>query len=146
MRNQFAVLKANFGGTVSQLMFESSSTGEIYAWLKERSALDAPGFYVIDRFTSVQWEEGTFIREFEEEMANAKVEHACVSEERIRVLIQEELTKFVTKARKDVGVPEYYGEVDLVDKLTSIIGYMAEVQARETVNAHEDIHHERKCS
>lgn len=103
MRNQFAVLKANFGGTVSQLMFESSSTGDIYAWLKERSALDAPGFYVIDRFTSVQWEEGTFIREFEEEMAKAQAankKHECLSEERIRIMIREELSKLVESIRK----------------------------------------------
>lgn len=73
MRNQFAVVHnpSGFSGIFQRVMFEGDDTGDVYAWLKKNSALDAPSYYVIDRLTSVRWEEGEFIREFDEQVAKA---------------------------------------------------------------------------
>lgn len=103
MRNQFAVRYESGNGRIARVMFEGNDTGDIYAWLKKNSALDAPGFKVVDRLTLVEWEEGDFIREFEEQMAKANAatgEHKCLSEDDVRRIFREELTKALESVRE----------------------------------------------
>jgi hypothetical protein len=101
MRNQFAVTRKQ--GNFERVMFESSAKKRVYLWLKGHSVLDAPGYMVIDRATSVTWEEGEFIHEFERELnaqRRAKLkavsdEHKCLTEEQFRAIVREELAKFL---------------------------------------------------
>lgn len=95
MKNQFAVIHGTHGGLYERVIFEGDD-GDVYAFLKKNSALDAPGFVVVDRLTSTTWEEGTFIREFEEQMSEVNAAtggHKCLSEDRVREIFREELTK-----------------------------------------------------
>lgn len=121
MRNQFAVIHDTTGGLYERVLFESESSGEVYAWLKKNSALDSPGYRVIDRFTSVSWEEGTFVREFEEEMAKASKTHACVSEERIRTIVREEFSQFLDKLCEKAGLDKEVQTLVMSDAMYAVI-------------------------
>jgi hypothetical protein len=140
MRNQFAVLDQR--GVITRVLFESSSTGLIYAWLKEQSVLDAPGYKVIDRFTSVVWEEGVFIREFEEEMEVASRGRKHISEDRIRTIVREEMSKLIDAVREKSCVPEYYDTAKMEDAVIAIVEHISDSKANEVVNKHEDCLHE----
>ncbi|QJD49805.1 hypothetical protein SEA_CLUBPENGUIN_81 [Streptomyces phage ClubPenguin] len=144
MRNQFAVVNNTDGGIFQSVMFEAEDTGDIYAWLKRNSELDVPGFMVVDRLTSTTWEEGTFIREFEEQMAKAKAatgEHKCLSEERIRTLVREEMSKVIDGARAKACVPEYLDTERMEDALIAIVEHLADAKGDDKMNSHEDRHH-----
>lgn len=85
---QFAVLRR---GLVDKTMFEGSRD-KAYEWLLEHNELDAPGYDVLDTSTGQVYEDGEFIRKFEEEL-EPEEEHKCLSEERVRVIVREELKK-----------------------------------------------------
>jgi len=146
MRNQFAVVDnpSGFRGLFQRVMFEGEDSGDVYAWLKKNSALDAPGYYVIDRLTSVRWEEGEFVREFEEQMkkANEATGHKCLSEDRIRTIVLEEMSKVLDATREKACVPEYYDTEKMEDALVAIVDHLSEKKAEEKVDTHEDRFHE----
>lgn len=93
MRNQFAVVS---DGIAEQVVFEGDDSSDVYTWLRKNSAFYASGFKVVDRSTSTSWSEKTFISEFEEQMTKAYAvigKHVCLSEDRIRVIIRDEMSK-----------------------------------------------------
>jgi len=67
--NQFAVIAD--ANSIQAVMFEGSEK-DVYEWLKQNAVLDAPGFQVVNRLLSVSWEEGEFIREYEEKQTKNK--------------------------------------------------------------------------
>jgi hypothetical protein len=140
---RFVVLWESFFG---QTMFEGDDATSIYYWLKKNSELDAPGYTVLDRLNRIKWEEGTFIREIEEEMAKAnapKEAHACLSEERIRIIVREEMSEVIDGARKKACVPEYFDTEKMEDALVAIVNHLSETKAGDAVNSHyEDSHSE----
>jgi hypothetical protein len=116
----------------------------IYYWLKKNSELDAPGYTVLDRLNRIKWEEGTFIREIEEEMAKAnapKEAHACLSEERIRTIIREEMSEIIDGARKKACVPEYFDTEKMEDALVAIVNHLSETKMDDAVNSHYNDSH-----
>ena len=89
MSRRYAVLKKE--GNFTRVMYESQSKNRIYVWLKGHSVLDAPGYTVLDRATSTTWEEGNFIREFEEATPLLEVKaHKCLTEEQVLEIIQKQ--------------------------------------------------------
>lgn len=140
MKNQFAVVDDR-GDGFQRVLFEGEDTGDIYTWLKLHAAMDAPGYKVIDRLTLTSWEEDVFIREFEEQMAKANAvtgEHSCLSEDRIRTIVREEMSKLLDAVREKASVPEYYVTEKMEDAVIAIVDHRAELEATKAVSTHED--------
>lgn len=118
-------------------MFEADDTGDIYVWLKKNAVLDAPGYLVRDRISLTTWEEGVFIREFEEQMEKAKAvtgKHKCLSEDRIRTIVREEVSKVVDALCERIGLAEDVQTMETADSLHTAL----EAVANNAVNAHFD--------
>lgn len=140
MRNQFQILDDR-GDGFHRVLFEADASGDIYVWLKKNSALDAPGYKVFDSLTLTSWEEGVFIREFEEQMAKADAmrgKHKCLSEERVRTIVREEMSKLIDEARAEAGVAPYYDTETMSKTLIAIIDHLSERKVSEGLNSHED--------
>lgn len=114
---------------------------EVYAWLKDMAELDAPGFSVLDRYTSVILEEGDFVREFEEELRRIGVMKQPLSEDRVRTLALEEFSKVLDELSVKVEVAESNQTKGLADALMEIIGTMAGTLATRAVQEHEREEH-----
>lgn len=68
--------------------------------------------------------------------------HECPSEERIRTIVREEMSKVIDGAREKASVPEYLDTEKMEDALVAIVETVATNQAYEKVNEHEDHLHE----
>lgn len=66
-----------------------------------------------------------------------------ISEERIRTIIREEISNLLDAVGKKVGVPEYLETEKMEDAMVAIVRTVAENEAKEAVNTHEnyyDVH------
>jgi hypothetical protein len=137
VKNQYLVSKNAF---FQDVMFEGNRA-QVYGWLVGKRVLDAPGYVVTDRLTSTIWEEGSFIREVEEEISKA-AEHKCLSEDRIRTIVREEMSKLIDAVREKASVPEYYDAEKMEDAVIAIVEHVSEEKAEEKVQDHERVIHE----
>ncbi len=138
---RFAVLSSGFP---KQVLFEAGEAGEVYYWLKEHNELDKPGYTVLDRLNEISWEEGTFIRSIDEELAKREAvteNHKCLSEDRIRAIVREEMSKVIDAARVKACVPDYFDTEKMEDALVSIVDHLSEKKAGDAVNSHYDDSH-----
>lgn len=91
--SRYSVLR---NGYYSQVVFGSDHPVDVYLWLKENGGLDTPRYVVIDTIALTKWEEGTFVRECEEQIPkfieDAK-KREVLTEEWIRGIVREELAK-----------------------------------------------------
>jgi hypothetical protein len=98
----------------------------VVAWLRNGTF----GYKVLDREENKVMDADYFM---------TKVgERKCLSENDIRRIIREELSAFLDSAGKKASVPEYMKTEKMEDALVSIIKTVAENEANEVVNKHED--------
>lgn len=138
MSNRFAVI--NDGGLINRVEFEGSRM-EVYAWLKDNSALDVPGFTVVDRSTSCRVEEGTFLRLVEEDMAEMGKLQAAPSAEQVRAIVRHELVRFIKAVREKSNVAEHFDNEAVEDTLVAVINHLADRKVNEELKFHEDQRH-----
>ena len=68
--------------------------------------------------------------------------HQCLSEERIRTMIREEMSKLIDKTREKVNLPEYYDTEKMEDAIIAIVEYVSEQGATDKVRDHENYYHD----
>lgn len=136
MSNQYVVYSAS-----RKIRLFEGTRPEVYAWVKKSAALDAPGYAIVDRHTLVTYEEGDFIRKFEEDLAKLEAPKP-LTEDRIRTIVREEMSKLIDAVREKSFVPEHYDTEKMEDALIAIVDHRAERRAKDDVNSHESNYHD----
>lgn len=68
-------------------------------------------------------------------------EHKCLSEERIRTIVREEMSKLVDSVRETACVPAYFDTETMDKALVAIVDHISDKKSNDAVNSHEDNFH-----
>lgn len=125
MSGQFVVYAD--GSPVATVLFDGNRD-EVYAWLMNHTALDAPGYMVLDRTNSTIQEEGDFVREYRGEV-EAHKSREFLTEEDVRKIVREELKSFMgsflkaAESRSEATTDMQFVAHDAIESVARTVDY-----------------------